>query len=631
MTQPLPVNEGEPRSPRVFVAFAQPEGPANQIYLKTQQDGGVLFYLAASLDRPLQQVFDYYAYNGFLTESLFVKMCVETKLFPAEKDPDPLQYIFKNVAKGERYLVILVLSRLFAAALRLPAEYESFLQLLHLLSRLKFRKANLPEQDAVNALVAHLLHMSPRLQRRHKLVNCGIQVSPDLEEKAIEATVELKEVAVDSEPKLQDQIIQEQTPTREAGVAAVVETRETGEQTNVDTVDVSVQVDIQKEIEELKRKEEEELRKMEEEELRREEEEREAREEERKAKEEERKAKEKERKAKEKERKAKEEEKRKQKEGEEAEARTNFKDCETQTVFAGDEALKRLESRQPPDVLTSLRGEQDSLLYRAFCLYSEFVPEACENLLSEVNCALMFRDGDLMAVPLHPAIRGLPPALAREYFNMVIGQRKAEEKKQQEEAAPSFEVPAQEHGKVSAAGLNYKEFKALVFLASQWICETQNSYWSFMRIVRDRLLPALFRGEPWLQQASPELKQIRSARRQQAAASSSEGSDVETAEETNKTSSSSSTSSSETGRSTSSSTTSGYSARHPLEENRGRPKVYGGYDDGEPIGTENVFYDTDSSADTEDSGALTAAAAEGQRQRGPSFAAPARKHHEGFW
>lgn len=45
-----------------------------------------------------------------------------------------------------------------------------------------------------------------------------------------------------------------------------------------------------------------------------------------------------------------------------------------------------------------------------------FFRRACENLLSEVNCALMFRDGDLMAVPLHPALRGLPPALARDYF-----------------------------------------------------------------------------------------------------------------------------------------------------------------------------------------------------------------------
>ena len=74
MTRSITVNPGSPRSPRVFVAFAQPEAPANQIYLKTQPDGGVIFYMAASLDRPLQQIFDFYAYNGFMTEAYFVKM-----------------------------------------------------------------------------------------------------------------------------------------------------------------------------------------------------------------------------------------------------------------------------------------------------------------------------------------------------------------------------------------------------------------------------------------------------------------------------------------------------------------------------------------------------------------------------
>lgn len=74
MTRPIVLNPGEPEAPRVVLAFVQPEAPANQIYLKTQPDGGVIFYMASSLDRPLQEVFDFYAYNGFMTEAYFIKM-----------------------------------------------------------------------------------------------------------------------------------------------------------------------------------------------------------------------------------------------------------------------------------------------------------------------------------------------------------------------------------------------------------------------------------------------------------------------------------------------------------------------------------------------------------------------------
>ncbi|KAL8272835.1 hypothetical protein Esti_003222 [Eimeria stiedai] len=532
MTRPLQVVEGEPRSPRVFLALAQPEGPANQVYLKVQPDGGVLFYMASSLDRPLQQVFDYYAYNGYLTEAHFIKMCVNNKLFPADKNPDALKHIFKSVAKEERCV-----------------EYEAFLQLLHLLSRLKFRKANIPEQDAVNALVAHLLQMAPRRQRRHRLVNCGVQATPEFEDKECDVRLECKDAAVDCEPRLQDQIIQEQVKTSEASVAAAVETRDAGEQAGLfDSKNAEVQVDVQKKVDE----EEKARRRQEEEEKKRKEEE---------------------------ERRQKEEEERKQREAEETTKREaaakerlkKFKDVQTETVFSGDDAIKFDDCPEQPEVLTALRGEQDSLLYRAFCLYSEFVPEACENLLSELNCALLFRDGDLMAVPLHPAIRGLPPALAREYFNKVVSRRKSEEpttaEKDAAAAAEAPGVPPAGHPG-SEARLNYREFKALVFLASQWICQTQNSYWSFVRIVRDTLLPGLFRAQPWQQQASVELQGLAYRGKQATSGTSSEAPEVETTEQT-ATSYSSSSSSSEGEGSTSSSSTDQRS-RSSQEEDRSR-------------------------------------------------------------
>ncbi|KAL8443703.1 hypothetical protein Emed_006609 [Eimeria media] len=664
MTRPLQVIEGEPRSPRVFVALAQPEGPANQVYLKLQPDGGVLFYMASSLDRPLQEIFDFYAYNGYMTDTYFIKMCVDNKLFPADKNPDPLKHIFKTVAKEERCV-----------------EYEAFLRLLHLLSRLKFRKANLPEQDAVNAVVAHLLQMAPRRQRRHRLVNCGVQATPEYADKACDVRTECKDAAVDCEPRLQDQIIQEQIKTNEAGVAAVVETRDAGEQAELfESKHASVQVDIQKEIdEEEKKKKEEERAKQEEEDRRRQEEE------ERRKKEEE----EERRRREEEEKRKKEEEERRKKEEEEAAAkarREQFKDMQTQTVYSGEDAIKLAESSHQPEVLTALRGEQDSLLYRAFCLYSEFVPEACENLLSEVNCALMFRDGDLMAVPLHPAIRGLPPSLAREYFNTIVSRRKSGEPMTAEkDASAAAEAPGVSTAAAQPASeprLNYREFKAvsapalhlecidscmqlravngrselftfmclcvllqLVFLASQWICQTQNSYWSFVRIVRDTLLPGLFRAQPWQQQASVELQGLAFRAKHVESSTSSETPEVETTEQTAtsySSSSSSSSSSSESEGSTSSSSTDQNSSSSSSQDARSRrtagarlsrrvpagrggdggrrDKVFGGYDDEQPIGMDTVFYEeaqsAEESVESEDSSS-TSSLSRDQQRRGP--------------
>ncbi|KAL8431691.1 hypothetical protein ACSSS7_005102 [Eimeria intestinalis] len=527
MTRPLQVIEGEPRSPRVYVALAQPEGPTNQIYLKVQPDGGVLFYMASSLDRPLQEVFDYYAYNGYMTDAHFIKMGSQRRKL--------LDVPFSFA--GLIFKVLKVLSLLtchpsqakssFVHVLELVAEYEAFLRLLHLLSRLKFRKANLPEQDAVNALVAHLLQMAPRRQRRHRLVNCGVQATPEFADKECDVRVECKDASVDSEPRLQDQIIQERVKTFEAGVVAVVETRDAGEQA---------------------------------------------------------------------------------------------------ALFEREDAIKFAESHQQPEVLTALRGEQDSLLYRAFCLYSEFVPEACENLLSEVNCALMFRDGDLMAVPLHPAIRGLPPALAREYFNKIVSRRKSaestsDEKDAEAKAESPVVSPSAAPQPLSEPHLNYREFKALVFLASQWICQTQNSYWSFVRIVRDTLLPGLFRADPWQQQASVELQGLAFRGKQAASSASSETQEVETTEQT-ATSYSSSSSEGEGSTSSSSvdhSSTSSMEARsrsaaagarsaRRAPAGRGgdggrRDKVFGGYDDEQPIGMDTVFYEEEAqhSADPGDS------------------------------
>lgn len=74
MSRTVLVNAGEPFSPRVAVAFVRPDAPANQIYLKTQPDGGIIFYMSSSLDRPLQEIFDYYAFNGYMSETYFIKM-----------------------------------------------------------------------------------------------------------------------------------------------------------------------------------------------------------------------------------------------------------------------------------------------------------------------------------------------------------------------------------------------------------------------------------------------------------------------------------------------------------------------------------------------------------------------------
>ncbi|KAL8447183.1 hypothetical protein Emag_004449 [Eimeria magna] len=553
MTRPLQVIEGEPRSPRVFVALAQPEGPANQIYLKVQPDGGVLFYMASSLDRPLQEIFDFYAYNGYMTDAHFIKM------------------------------------------------------LLHLLSRLKFRKANLPEQDAVNAVVAHLLQMAPRRQRRHRLVNCGVQATPEFVDKECDVRTECKDAAVDCEPRLQDQIIQEKIKTNEVGVAAVVETRDAGEQAELfHSRNASVQVDIQKEIdEEEKKKKEEERAKQEEEDRRRQEEQ----ERKRKEEEEERRRKEEEERIK------KEEEEKKKKEEEEAAAKARlmqFKDMQTQTLYSGDDAIQFADSRQQPEILTALRGEQDSLLYRAFCLYSEFVPEACENLLSEVNCALMFRDGDLMAVPLHPAIRGLPPALAREYFNTIVSRRKSAEPTA---AAKDASAPAEAPGvstdaqPASEPRLNYREFKA-----------------------------------PWQQQASVELQGLAFRSKQAASSTSSETPEVETTEHT--ATSYSSSSSSESEGSTSSSSTdqsSSSSSQEPRSRHTGgarlsrrvpggrggdggrRDKVFGGYDDEQPIETNTVFYEKEQSAksiDSDDSSSTSSFSRDQQRRSHPGAWGP---------
>ncbi|OEH75196.1 hypothetical protein cyc_08285 [Cyclospora cayetanensis] len=459
MTRSIVLNPGEPRSPRVFVAFAQPDAPVNQVYLKVQPDGGLIIYMASSIDRSLQQVFDYYAYNGFMTACGFTKMCVDNKLFPANKKTDPLQHIFKTTAKGERCI-----------------EYDSFLQLLHLLSRLKFRKANLPEQDAV---------------------------APCCVEKSCEAMPEIKEASVDCVPRLMDQVVQERPQTEEVGIMEKAELKDAGEQVELEGKSAEIQVDIR----------------------------------------------------------------------------------------------------------LSEENKIACCIEHSVSTANLFQSGASENLLSEINCALMFRDGDLMAVPIHPALHRLPPPLAREYFEQILSRRNAQEptfeKKShppekpspKEPSAPAKEAPATQ--RKMDPRINYREFKVLVFMASQWICQTQNSYWAFVKVVRDTLLPALFRSDPWKRQDSSELKNMR---RKKEGSTASSGSDTEEEEQRSTSHTTSSTEESLSSRSSSSGEWSGLGQKRPSRHLRRisaaardrdlhSKEAYGGYDDEQPIGAGSVFYE----------------------------------------
>lgn len=80
MAEQLFVNSGTPRSPRVPLNSVSLSAPQNQIYLKKQKGGGVICFLSASIDRPLQEVFEYYAYNGYMTANQFAAMVIDSRL-----------------------------------------------------------------------------------------------------------------------------------------------------------------------------------------------------------------------------------------------------------------------------------------------------------------------------------------------------------------------------------------------------------------------------------------------------------------------------------------------------------------------------------------------------------------------